>query len=59
MTIDEVLTYFGHKQVNVAKALGLHRQIVYKWWKSKRIPYEKQCVIEVFTHGALKANKDH
>ena len=58
MTIDEVLTHFEHKQINVARELDLHKQTVYQWWKQKRIPYEMQCVIEVYTAGKLKANKD-
>ncbi len=59
MTIDEVLTYFEHKQVNIARALGVHKQTVNVWWKEKRIPYDKQCVLEVYTKGELKANKEH
>lgn len=58
MTIDEVLTYFEHRQSKVAEALGLPRQSVSRWWKEKKIPYEKQCMLEVYTKGALKANKD-
>lgn len=58
MTIDEVLTYYEHKQSNVAKALGIPRQTVNKWWKERKIPYEKQCMLEVETKGALKASRD-
>jgi len=58
MTIDEVLSYFGHRQSKVAEALGLHRQAVQLWWKTKKIPYDKQCVIQVLTNGVLKASKE-
>lgn len=59
MTIDEVLTYFEHKQSKVADALNLPRQSVHLWWKQKKIPYDKQCVLEVYTKGTLKADKEH
>lgn len=58
MTIDEVLTYFGHKQTNVARALGYNKQTVSFWWRDRKIPYDKQCVIQVYTNGVLKASKD-
>ncbi|HEY2811782.1 MAG TPA: Cro/CI family transcriptional regulator [Rhabdochlamydiaceae bacterium] len=59
MTIDEVLTYFGHRQTNVARALGINKQTVHSWWMERKIPYDKQCVIQVHTDGALKACREN
>jgi hypothetical protein len=58
MTIDEVLTYFGHKQANVARALGVCRNSICLWYKQKHIPYARQCQLELLTQGKLKANKN-
>jgi DNA invertase Pin-like site-specific DNA recombinase len=58
MTINEVLTYFEHRQSKVARALNVHKQTVWLWCKAKKIPYDKQCILEVMTKGELKANKD-
>ena len=59
MTFDELLTFYDHKQINVAKALGLHKQVIFRWRQAKKVPYDKQCVIEILTNGALKASKEH
>lgn len=59
MTIDEVLTYYEHKQSNVADSLGIERALVHRWWKKKYVPYDKQCVLEIHTKGKLKASKYH
>jgi hypothetical protein len=59
MTINEVLSYFHHRQCQVAKALNVHHQTVWLWVKKQKIPYDKQCILEVETNGALKASKDN
>lgn len=56
MTLEEILNYFGDKAA-VAKALGTSKPVVYEWFNKNRIPYGRQCEIERFTEGVLKADK--
>ena len=58
MNINEVLSHFRHRQCEVAKALNVHHQTVWLWVKNKKIPYDKQCILEVETKGELKASRD-
>lgn len=59
MTFSEVMSFYDHKQTNIARALGLHKQVIFRWRKANKVPFDKQCVIEILTQGALKANKEH
>ena len=59
MTIDDVLTYYGHNQANVARALNICTMTICRWCQKKYIPYERQCQIEVTTRGELKASRKH
>lgn len=55
MTIDEVLSFYRHKQSNVAAALGISRAAVSSWYRNDSIPYGKQCLLQTLTKGKLKA----
>jgi len=55
MTIDEALSYYGHKQTNICKAIGVSKNSVSRWYTNNSIPYDKQCQIQVATNGKLKA----
>jgi hypothetical protein len=58
MNIKDVLIYFNFRQTNVARALGVSRGCISHWYKIGRIPYGKQCELELITDGKLKANKE-
>jgi hypothetical protein len=58
MKFSEVMIYFDYKISNVSRFLNISRQTIYGWHDNDRIPFDKQCVIEVLTKGKLKANKD-
>lgn len=55
MTYQEVIGYFG-KAIEVARQLEVTPQAV-SIWKDKGIPYIRQCHIEVFTEGQLRAER--
>jgi hypothetical protein len=59
MTVDDLMIYFKYKQINIACALGLPRATVHYWMTTGYIPFGRQCEIELFTKGALKASKKH
>lgn len=58
MTFNDVLEHFSSrkKSLDVAEALNVSKGTV-SIWKSKGIPHERQCQIEIFTKGVLKAAK--
>lgn len=58
MKFSEVMIFYDYKMTNVAKALNTSRQNVSLWKKENKIPYSKQCELQVITNGKLKANKD-
>lgn len=58
MTIDELLDYFGNRQVNIARAMGVTKATINKWYKNKQIPEIRQYQIELLTKGKLKADID-
>lgn len=53
MTLDEAIKHFGSK-VSLAEAVGLSRSRITQW--GDEIPHNYQCVIQVKTNGALKAD---
>jgi hypothetical protein len=55
---SDVMIYYDYKMSNVARALGVSRQVIYYWHKRNRVPFSKQCELEILTKGALKANKE-
>lgn len=58
LKFSEVMIYYDYKKSNIARALGVARQVIYYWSLSNKIPYPRQCEIEILTNGALKASKE-
>jgi len=58
MKFSELMIHFDYKISNVSRFLNINRQTIYVWHHNDKIPFDKQCVIEVLTKGKLKANKD-
>jgi DNA-binding transcriptional regulator YdaS (Cro superfamily) len=56
MTLDQVVKHYRGNQSTAARELGVTRAALSIWGKRGRIPYLTQCMIEVVTKGALKAN---
>lgn len=56
MLFSELMAYYDYKFSNVARGLNLSRQAILLWKKKNRIPYERQCQIEIMTNGQLKAD---
>lgn len=55
MKIQDLITHYG-TQSAAAKAVGYTRQAVNRWRKAG-IPMPIQCMYEIRTNGALKADK--
>lgn len=55
MQINQVLEHFGESQTKVAKALGIAQSNVARWVKSGKVPYLRQCELQLATKGRLKA----
>ena len=58
MKFCEVMIYYDYNMSAIARALETSRQYVALWHKNDKIPYPKQCELEVLTKGELKANKE-
>lgn len=58
MKISEVLIYYDYNMSAIARALGTSRQYVSYWKKNDKIPFSKQCELQVITDGKLRASKD-
>lgn len=54
MTTSQVIGFFGSR-LKAANALGISSESIRKWLVNGRIPYGRQCEIEILTKGALKA----
>lgn len=55
MQITQVLEYFGKSQTKVALALDIAQSNVARWVKTGKIPYLRQCELQLATKGKLKA----
>ena len=53
MTFADLQRKYGNDS-NIAKGLGVSRQLVFHW-KKKGIPYGRQCMIQLATKGRLRA----
>ena len=58
MKFSEVMVYFDYKMVNIARALNMKAQSITPWHKKDKIPYPRQCELEILTNGELKASKE-
>lgn len=57
MKFSDVMIYYDYKMTNVARALKVSRQAVDRWKGTNKIPFEKQCMLEIITEGKLLADK--
>ena len=57
MKFSDIMIYYNYKMTNVARALHVGRQTVERWKKAGKIPFEKQCVLEILTDGKLVAER--
>ena len=58
MKFSDVMAYYDYKMINIVRALNVARETVNLWKKKDKIPFSKQCEIEVLSQGKLKASKD-
>lgn len=54
---SDVMIEFDYNMTTVAKKLGVTKQLVSTWKEKEHIPIERQCQLEILTHGKLKANR--
>lgn len=58
MKFSDVMIYYDYKMSNIARSIGVSRQVITKWHKRNSVPFRYQCELEVLTKGDLKANKE-
>lgn len=58
MKFSEVMIFYDYNMSKIAKALDTSRQYVSLWKKEDKIPYPKQCELQIITNGKLIASKD-
>jgi hypothetical protein len=58
MKFSEVMQYYDYNMATIARALETSRQYVSKWKKVDKIPYPRQCELQILTGGKLIANKE-
>lgn len=58
MKFCEVMGFYDYKKINIVKALNISRETVNNWHRKNKVPFSKQCEIEVITKGVLKAHKE-
>jgi hypothetical protein len=58
MKLSEVMIYYDYNMSAIARALDTSRQYVSLWKKNDKIPFSKQCELQVITDGKLRASKD-
>lgn len=56
VSIDQLVKHYGSIR-KVSEGVGVTYEAVRIWVVKNKIPYERQCVIEVETNGALKAER--
>lgn len=58
MKFSEVMAYYDYKMTNIVKALSVARDTVTSWKKRDKIPFNKQCELQVITDNKLIASRD-
>lgn len=58
MKFSDIMIYYDYNMSEVAKELGISRQCVAVWKKKNKVPFSKQCEIQVITNNKLKASKE-
>lgn len=58
MRFHEVMVYYNYNITMISALTGVGRAGVRLWKVKDRIPYYKQCILEVETAGKLKARRE-
>jgi transposase-like protein len=58
MKFSEVMSYYNYNMSAIARALNISRQCIFHWRSENKVPYSKQCELEIITGAKLKANKE-
>lgn len=58
MTFDQVRKHYGSIKA-IADALAITPGAVQRWKRENKIPYDRQCQIQVDTRNKLKATKSY
>lgn len=61
MTVDDIFAYYGGRKdaVKALKPHGWYSSLFSNWIKLGKIPYGRQCELQVLTDGKLMAVKDN
>jgi len=58
MKFSEVMAYYDYKMINIAKALKVARDTVTSWKEKDKIPFPRQCELQVITKNKLIASRE-
>lgn len=58
MKFSDVMAYYDYKMINICKALHVARDTVKSWKEKDKIPYPKQCELQVITDNKLIASRE-
>lgn len=58
MKFKDVMAYYDYRMKNIIKALHVAPDTVTSWKRKDKIPFSKQCELEVLSEGKLKAKKE-
>jgi hypothetical protein len=58
MKFSDVMIQFNYNMASIARAVDVSKQWVLRWKQANAVPIEYQCLLEVITDGALKADRD-
>jgi uncharacterized protein YjcR len=58
MKFSEVMVYYDYKMIHIARALNVSRLTVKSWKEKDKIPFTKQCELQVLSNNKLMANRD-
>ncbi len=58
MKFSEVMAYYDYKMINIVRALKVARETVNSWKEKDKIPFPKQCELQVITDNKLLASRE-
>lgn len=58
MKFSEVMAHYDYKMIKIAKALKVARDTVTSWKEKDKIPFPKQCELQVITDNKLIASRE-
>lgn len=58
MKFSEVMAHYDYKMINIVKALKVARDTVKAWKERDKIPFDKQCELQVITDNKLVASRN-